>query len=530
MSQQPSQRPYGERLLDRVPEWSRARDRQDARKYGMANGQGLLHALVQAVGIGLDDVQADVTRLLGDMFIDTCDPRLIPLIGRLVGVADEPSWPDARSRHRVKYALYLLRRKGTIEQLELTGWQATGFRVQVTELQSARRSVLSSVRATHPRSESVGWQVTGFARHGRPSPSQSGLAAARAARVSGTAEAAVPTRTFAVTGQAHLARLQAVFDVAWPVRRRQLTLTQGDYDIYEMFPNRRVGLRRADGTPIFVHDNPAALVGPGQAIDIQAVGGDFERLGPLRPVFMRLSGDTSFYVPHHTLAIDPESGRVAGPTPPAPGLRSHRCFKAQFWEPLSGERVEAKPAPQEDGVFTFAADSGCAPLTDEQGFSLCVAFEGARTIPLPSPAQRLLIVRERSQDPNELPYALLQPGEALTAAALTQALPLDNRGLARLFAIEDEWGWDRYRHIHLVACFSTVPPPDDTVEVDVGRGRFRVGPPVDGSTLRVRFYRSYDVAAIKRRGERAVRSAVPLGRTVAVVFRDTASGTRGALS
>ena len=48
--------------------WTRVRDEQAA---------GLLRALLSALGVGLDAVQGDVVRLLHDMFVDTCDPRLI---------------------------------------------------------------------------------------------------------------------------------------------------------------------------------------------------------------------------------------------------------------------------------------------------------------------------------------------------------------------------------------------------------------------------------------------------------------------
>ena len=68
-------------------------------------------------------------------------------------------------------------------------------------------------------------------------------------------------------------------------------------------------------------------------------------------------------------------------------------------------------------------------------------------------------------------------------------------------------------------------PPDDTVEVDIARGRFHVGPAHDGAQLQVRYCRRYDVAAIKRRGVEALRRAVPLGRTATFVFRDTAPGS-----
>ncbi|MEO7731847.1 MAG: hypothetical protein ABIY55_12800, partial [Kofleriaceae bacterium] len=90
MISKPSSRSYSQRLWDRVPVWTRVRDQQ---------GEGLLQALLSALGVGLDAVQADVLRLLDDMFVETCDPKLIPLIGDLVGVQVDRQLPIARQRH-----------------------------------------------------------------------------------------------------------------------------------------------------------------------------------------------------------------------------------------------------------------------------------------------------------------------------------------------------------------------------------------------------------------------------------------------
>jgi hypothetical protein len=487
VTNRPSSRTAAEQMWELVPGWTRFRDQKE----------NLLRGLIGALGVGLDAVHSDVLRLLDDMFVDTCDPRLVPLIGDLVGVSIDPVIPVARQRHQVKYALHLRRRKGTVEHLETLGWQITGARVRVREAPSAQRTVRDP---------------------------------ALAARVSGAPGSAVRATAADISGQIPVGKLRIEIDVARPVRRASVDLTRVGPDVHAVDKARAVGLRRADGTPIFRRDDPRALVGEGRPIEVDLIGADFGRLGPLVPWFTSLAGDGPVYVPDRTLAIDPELGRVAGPTAPTPGIRAYRRYRLRFWEPLGGEAMACEPSPQGKGVFTFASDGRSDRLTDAQGVGLRVAFEGDFSIPTPSASERLLVVREPGYarpSARVPPFVLLDPGKPLTCEepAFKQGLLLDVPGLNRLFSIEDAWGWDRFRAVRLVGELAGEAPPDDTVEVDVDRGRFRVGPAHEGAPLRVRYYRRHDVAAIKHRGEDALRRALPLGRSATFVFRDTAPGS-----
>lgn len=496
MSDRPSERAAADRMWKQVPAWARFRDRDEQ---GTPE-RGVLRGLVEALGAGLDAVRDDALRLLDDLFVETCDPRLVPLIADLVGVSIDPVIPIARQRHQVKYALHLRRRKGTAEQLEALGWQITGFRTRVHEARSAQRSVFEPLLSA---------RVNG-AGPGEPS------IGATAARISGR----IPP-----------GKLRLVMDVAWPVRRAQLELERIGPDLYAV-DAREVGLRRADGSPILRHDDPAELVGPGRAIEVSLIGADFPVLGKLKPRFMSLPEGAPPYVPDHTLAIDPERGRVAGPTAPMPGIRAYRRYRLQFWRPTRGELVCGRPAPLGGGVFAFAADARLDRLTDAEGAGLLLAFEGERAAAAPAEDQRLLVVREPGQrlpGRAHAPFVLLPPGQALTpgvpASQQEGALLLDGWGLNRLFSIEDEWGWDRFRTTRLVSELGREAPPDDTVEVDLARGRFQVGPAHEGAALHVRYCRRYDVASLKRRGVEALRRAAPLGRALTFAFRDTAPGS-----
>lgn len=481
-----------EQLWSLVPGWTRAKDQE-----------GLLRALVEALGVGLDAVRDDVLRLLDDMFVETCDPRLVPLIGDLVGVSIDPAIPVVRQRHLVKYAVHLRRRRGTAEHLETLGWQITGFETSVRDAHDARWTARAPLRAV---------RLNGVA---------SGVALPTAVRVSG----ALPIHKVEVTMR-----------VVWPVRRAQIELTPVGPDVHAVDPRRAVGLRHADGTPILRRDPAGTRVSVGRVageapIEVNLIGADFAHIGRLTPRFMNLPDNLPIYVPARTLAIDPERGRVAGPTAPSPGIRAYRRYRIHFWEPLRAELVSCVAATRKDGVFTFAADGSTGPLTDPNGVRLLVGIEGEHRVPRPSDAsERLLVVRSPGHARRGevvFPFVLLGPGVALDArrAAVEQGIPLDVPGLGGLFSIEDEWGWDICRNVRFVDDLSREAPPDHTVQVDVARGRFRVSPAWQNARLSVRYHRPYDLATIKRRGEDALRNALPLGCSARIIFRDTAPGS-----
>lgn len=503
MINKPSSRSYSQRLWDRVPVWSRVRDQQ---------GDGLLQSLLAALGVGLDAVQADVLRLLDDMFVDTCDPKLIPLIGDLVGVQVDRQLPIARQRHQVKYSMHLRRRSGTVDAIETLCWQRTGFRATVSE--PRRRAASRGVE--------------------------------RAAIVNGRT-ASAPLRAAAVS-ELGARDLQIVLAIARPVRRRQavLSLVRAGSDVHAIQAGRDVAMRRADGTPIFRSDDPAGLVGPDLAIELLLDGGDFPILGELVPRFMNL-GDVPVFVPSRTIAIDPERGRATGPTPPAPGLRARRRYQLRFWQALGAEAVYAAPQRKDDGVYAFASDGASAALTDDDGNALRLAFEGQAAPPVPRADERLIIAREpesahrthrgaghrtHHHEPARLlatPFVLLPPGQpyvpALPALEHPGALALDTPGLARLFSIEDAWGWDRYPIVRLVRRFGAAPPAESTAEVDVERGRLRIAPGGEPPALRVRYFRRFDLRTAQRTGETTISDHTPLGRSARVTFQDTASKT-----
>ena len=484
------------RMQELVPRWYRARN-AGAPGALTATESGILDQLLAVLGVGLDNAREDIERLFDDLFVETCDPRLVPLIGDLVGVSVDPHVPVARQRHMVKDAIRLRRRQGTIEHIETLGWQLTGFELRVIEAKAC------TDERCRPRCTAV---------------------------VSGTTHCVTPPRTAVVSGAVPRRGLHIEVRVAWPVRRSYRELVPVGPDIHAVDASGSVGLRRSDGTPILTSDDPAELVGPGRAIEVAMVGADALPLGPLRPIFMDLGSTVPpAYVPHHTIAIDPERGRVAGPTGPTPGIQYYRRYRLGLWQPLRAQWQVTTPARRGNGVFAFSQDNQPRPLTDAQAVNLVLFVEGECDGPEPSPNQRLLVVREPAwpPDPYQSRFFVLPPGHKYTGPddALKHGLALDLAGLKRFFSIEDEWGWDVFSDVHFVTRFAGDPPADGTVEIDLGRGLFRVGPAHHNEDFTVRYYRPYDVRGLRTRLEEELRHHIPLGRSASFLFRDTAPGT-----
>lgn len=478
----------GDRLWELIPRWTRTKDRL---------ADGVLEGLVRALGVGVDGVRADVLRLQGDMFVDTCAPELVPLIGDLVGETLDPRVPVDRQRYQVKQALHWRRRKGTPAQLVALAWVLSGFRARVIE------------------------PVVGDAR------GESG----KLARILGTSPATLGTQVQRIVGDVPADTIRLLLDVVWPVRRRELLLTHvgpSGADVHAAHPGADIGLRRSDGTPILRSDDPSTLVGPGLDIEVVGIGGDLAQLGRLEPRFYDLGGASPPNIPHYTLAVDPERGRVAGPTAIVGAVQRMRRYRLGFWEALRAEPVVGTPHHLGDGTYTFASNGADRWLTDEQAYPLDTFGPDLCSGPLRVPADKRVILTPLRGGcqvvGGDAPYVVLEAGAkpADMKAALADGLPLDVPGLRRFFAIEDSWGWDAFAAVRLVHRFSREAPPDDTVEVDLRHGRFRVGPTHAGAALRVHYFRPYDVDEVRSRVREALLNAVPVGRRAIVTFRDTA--------
>ncbi len=140
-----------DRLFNLLPAWLREQDAPD--RTGDDAPPGPLQALLAVIEREADAVDADITQLANDAFVETCEPWVIPYIGDLVGTT--PMFDDSRvrggdsaaevftdlqgpslkpliglgNRADVAKTIYYRRRKGTLPMLEelardVTGWPA----------------------------------------------------------------------------------------------------------------------------------------------------------------------------------------------------------------------------------------------------------------------------------------------------------------------------------------------------------------------------------------------------------------------
>ena len=94
-------------------------------------GGGALEALVQALAAEYDGLREQVEQLYDELFLATCEPRFVPLIGEGIGIDGlaTASGPGVGDRAWVGRAIGLRRRKGTLAAAArglnaATGWAA----------------------------------------------------------------------------------------------------------------------------------------------------------------------------------------------------------------------------------------------------------------------------------------------------------------------------------------------------------------------------------------------------------------------
>ena len=140
-----------DRLWSLLPAWLREQDAPE--RVGDDAPPGPLQALLAVIEAQADAVDADITQLANDAFVETCEPWVIPYIGDLVGTT--PLFDESRvkggdsaaeiftdlqgpslrpliglgNRADVAKTIYYRRRKGTLPMLEelardVTGWPA----------------------------------------------------------------------------------------------------------------------------------------------------------------------------------------------------------------------------------------------------------------------------------------------------------------------------------------------------------------------------------------------------------------------
>lgn len=133
-----------DRLFDLLPAWYRRRDAERARDGQVGPLQGFLRVVADEV----EAVEADITGLYANWFIDTCDDWVVPYLADLIGYemvpeagrpADERS-RQARLKNRflvprreVAHLIRYRRRKGSLAVLEQLARDVAGWHARAVE-------------------------------------------------------------------------------------------------------------------------------------------------------------------------------------------------------------------------------------------------------------------------------------------------------------------------------------------------------------------------------------------------------------
>jgi hypothetical protein len=115
------------KLYELLPAYYRSRDSQEGEP---------LKALIAVIAREAGVMEADITRLYENWFIETCDEWVVPYIGDLLGVRGLHHIEDASVFSRRAYVANTpayRRRKGTAPVLEQLAYDTTGWRARVVE-------------------------------------------------------------------------------------------------------------------------------------------------------------------------------------------------------------------------------------------------------------------------------------------------------------------------------------------------------------------------------------------------------------
>ncbi len=108
-------------LYDLLPAWIRVRDQA---------GNGALRALMGVIASQAQIIEDNLDQLYDDLFIETCEPWVIPYIGDLIGFRPlRPLGPgqSGGTRAEVANTIGYRRRKGTLAVIEQLGFDVTGW-------------------------------------------------------------------------------------------------------------------------------------------------------------------------------------------------------------------------------------------------------------------------------------------------------------------------------------------------------------------------------------------------------------------
>jgi hypothetical protein len=132
-------------LYDRLPEIYRIKDAEQTPPY-------LLKHYLAMVETVFGEIHKNIEALYHDLFIETCDPWVIPYLGDLLGNSALKGDPQTL-RMEVADTIAMRRRKGTLTALEMLAYDLTGWAVHGAEL---RDNLVWAQSLNHQRPDADG--------------------------------------------------------------------------------------------------------------------------------------------------------------------------------------------------------------------------------------------------------------------------------------------------------------------------------------------------------------------------------------
>jgi hypothetical protein len=155
-------------LYGRLPEIYRIRDAEQ-------EPAGQLQAYLSAVETVFDAVHENIEALYDDLFIETCDPWVIPYIGDLLGVSHLSGDPRTL-RADVADTIALRRRKGSLGAIERLASNLTGWPARAVEM---RPNLAWATHLNHQRPDAGGAPPWGGDAPQPPMPRRGGTVSIR---------------------------------------------------------------------------------------------------------------------------------------------------------------------------------------------------------------------------------------------------------------------------------------------------------------------------------------------------------------
>jgi hypothetical protein len=348
---------YSERLWQLLPAVYRAADSDPS------GAPGPLRELVARIAAQTAVVRRAIDRMWADQAIETCDDRMIPYLGDLLGVNLVPGLDAAGWRRDVAKTIHYRRRKGTLAVLEelaadVTGWQSRA----VESFRRLARDAHGLDPALGPGSPATGGdpQTTDLLRvsgviaplTGTPSGGFADLRAAHGAALTGSAydEFSRTADVRAAHGSTGWYGIPKLLVFLW--RLGAFHIEAGTAVQVAGCPTQYVFDPTGRRVPLFLRPRQRP---PGEDPDGWTPAREWEVPGPLTRSLLRALKDPGGFAPAHRPYPDPNALRAVTIDP------ERRSFAAFPDHDAGGTPMAVNVWPEQGTFEPVAAGGGTAP-------------------------------------------------------------------------------------------------------------------------------------------------------------------------